>query len=316
MTFAHDLPFDPTYGYTLDTLLKVPAPAGPADFEPFWRDTYTQTLAVPTAITKRPIKPIEPHNNLFEIEFDSLAGRVGGWLSVPKDGKPTGAMVIGHGYGGREQQGTYGQDKTLAILSPCARGFHRSAQPDVPNTSARHVLHGIESKETYIHRFNVAELWSAATVLLELFPHTSDRLYYYGTSFGGGLGAMMLPWDSRIVRGFLEVPSFGNHPLRLTMQCNGSGEAVRLQHKHRGDVLPVMQYFDSATAATFIRRPTMVAPALFDPAVPPPGQFAVYNAIPAKKKLFVKQAGHFAWPGEAEEGARMQQEIGRWFAEA
>ncbi len=76
-----------------------------------------------------------------------------------------------------------------------------------------------------------------------------------------------------------------------------------------------MQYFDAATAASFIRQPTMVAPALFDPAVPPPGQFAVYNAIPGKKKLFVKTAGHFGWPGEAEEGRRLQAELGAWFAE-
>ncbi len=212
MTLVHDLPFDPTYGYTLETLLKVGVPKGPSDFEQFWRDTYAQTLAIPTEVEKRQIKPLEAHNDLYEIEYTSLAGRVGGWLSIPKNGNVTGSMVIGHGYGGRDQQGTFPHDETLAILCPCARGFHRSKQPDIPDTGGRHVLHGIESKETYIHRFNVAELWSAATVLLELFPHTKDRLFYNGCSFGGGLGAMMLPWDSRITRGFLEVPSFGNHP--------------------------------------------------------------------------------------------------------
>ena len=175
-------------------------------------------------------------------------------------------------------------------------------------------LHGIESRETYIHRFNVAELWGAASALIELFPHAASNLVYFGSSFGGGLGAMMLPWDRRIRRAFLEVPSFGNHPLRLTLQCNGSGEAVRLQHNRRGDVLPVMQYFDAATAARHIQQPTMVAAALFDPAVPPPGQFAVYNAIPAEKKLFVKTAGHFAWPGEAEECQRMTAETAAWLA--
>jgi len=102
-------------------------------------------------------------------------------------------------------------------------------------------------------------------------------------------------------------------PVRV-LDRNGSGEAVRLQHNRRGDVLPVMQYFDAATAARHIQQPTMVAAALFDPAVPPPGQFAVYNAIPAEKKLFVKTAGHFAWPGEAEECQRMTSETAAWLA--
>jgi len=313
MTFKHDLPFDPTYGYTLETLLKVPAPVGPPDFADFWRDTYTQTLAVPTEIARRPITWNDDRFDFFEIEFTSLAGRCGGWLSMPRGESPKKLVVMGHGYGGRGDPGTMQLDAPTAVLSPCARGFNRSKTPGVPETSAFHVIHGIESRETYIHRFNVAELWSAATALLELFPKAADRLFYYGTSFGGGLGAMMLPWDSRVSRAFLQVPSFGNIPLRLTLPCVGSGEAVRLYHNHRGDVMPVMQYFDSATSARSIQQPTLVANALFDPAVAPPGQFAVYNAIPAKKKLFVKQAGHFVYPDEAKENLEMAEAVNEWF---
>ncbi|CAN5492892.1 acetylxylan esterase [soil metagenome] len=315
MTFKHDLPFDPTYGYTLDTLQQVPAPVGPPDFADFWRDTYTQTLAVPSDIERRAIKSTDSRYDFFEIDFTSLAGRVGGWLAMPRDEQPKQAMVIGHGYGGRGEPGAIVLDEPTAYLWPCARGFNRSKTPGVPDTGAFHVLHGIESRETYIHRFNVAELWSAAGVLLELVPEAAGRLFYYGTSFGGGLGAMMLPWESRIKRAFREVPSFGNIPLRLTLQCAGSGEAVRLYHNRRGDVMPVMQYFDAATAARHIQQPTLVAAALFDPAVAPPGQFAVYNGIPAEKKLFVKTAGHFAWGGEAEENLRMAEAVRAWFAD-
>ena len=314
MTMKHDFPFDPTYGYTLETLLKVPAPAGPPDFADFWRDTYTQALAVPLEISKRLIAPIEPHSDLYEIEFNSLDGRTGGWLSVPKGEPPRQLMVMGHGYGGRDQQGTFPHRQPTALLCPCMRGFNRSRTPGVPGEGGFHVLHGIESRETYIHRFNVAEIWAAASALIELFPDVADSLVYLGSSFGGGLGAMALPWDRRLKRGFLEVPSCGNIPLRLTLQCVGSGEAVRLYQKRRGDVMPVMQYFDAATAATFIQQPTMVAAALFDPAVAPPGQFAVYNAIPAEKKLFIKTAGHFEFVGIAEECRRMNEEAATWLA--
>ncbi len=314
MTFKHDFPFDPTYGYTLETLLKVPAPPGPPDFAAFWQDTYTQTLAVPTNIARRPIAPAWPGYDLFEIEYDSLAGRVGGWLSLPRDVKPKQLMVMGHGYGGREASGQFDHAQPTAMLCPCARGFHRSATPDVPATAAFHVLHGIESRETYIHRFNVAELWSAGSVLIELFPTAAENLVYFGSSFGGGLGTMMLPWDRRYKRAVLDIPSFGNIPLRLTLPCNGSGEALRLYHQRRGDVMPVMQYFDAATAARSIRKPTLVAAAKFDPAVAPPGQFAIYNAIQAEKKLFVRETGHFPFDGEAAQNERLNAAVRDWFA--
>jgi cephalosporin-C deacetylase len=313
MSLEHDLPFDPTYGHTLETLLQVSAPDGPPDFVDFWRRQYAANRDIPVNPRRRPITPLNDRTDLFEIEYDSMGGQVGGWIVVPKVPFRQ-AVVMGHGYGGRDQPGQVDLDEPTAVISPCARGFHRSAVQGIPNDGARHVLHGIDDRESYIHRINIAELWSAFTVLDELFPQTRGRQFYYGSSFGGGLGAMTLPWENRVRRAFLEVPSFGNHPVRLTQQMHGSGAAVKLHHEKRGDVLPVVQYYDSATHAKHIKTPTLVAAALFDPAVPPPGQFAVYNAIPCEKKLFVKQAGHFAWAGEAEEAQRLARAIREWFA--
>jgi cephalosporin-C deacetylase len=56
-----------------------------------------------------------------------------------------------------------------------------------------------------------------------------------------------------------------------------------------------------ATAATRVRIPVHVAAALFDPSVPPPGQFAVHNALAGRKELFVLTAGHFDHPDAATE---------------
>jgi cephalosporin-C deacetylase len=313
MSFTHDLPFDPTYGYTLESLLKVQAPEGPADFADFWKRHYADNRKIAPRPQRRPIKPVNDKSDVYEIEYQSSAGQVGGWLLVPKEPFRQ-AVVVGHGYGGRDCPAQVDFAEPTVIIAPCARGFHRSATPDVPSTSAFHVIHGVENRDTYIHLVNVKELWTAFTVLEELFPQARDRLFYYGGSFGGGLGAMMLPWEPRCQRAFLEVPSFGNQPLRLTLQMNGSGAALKLHHEKRGDVMPVMQYFDAATSARYINTPTLVAAALFDPAVPPPGQFAVYNGIPCEKELFVKAAGHWTWAGEGEEFARMSAAVKAWFA--
>lgn len=63
-----------------------------------------------------------------------------------------------------------------------------------------------------------------------------------------------------------------------------------------------LPYFDAAIAASYINVPTLCSLARFDPAVAPPGQFSVYNAIPEScRSLFVRTVGHFEeydQPGE------------------
>jgi cephalosporin-C deacetylase len=123
-----------------------------------------------------------------------------------------------------------------------------------------------------------------------------------------------LPWEPRIRAAHLSVPSFGNHPLRLTLPCTGSGESVREYHREHPAAIEVLRYFDAATSARRIRIPVLAACALFDPAVPPPGQFAVYNGLGGPKELFVLSAGHFDHPGAAEEDRRLRDALGRFFA--
>lgn len=313
----HSFPFDPTYGYTQEQMLRLEAPRAPGDFEAFWRDTYAQARAVPTNITQRQVACPDPAYDKFEIEFDAWGGvRIGGWLMVPKDrGSFRRGMVIGHGYGGRDNADAgWIVGPPAAAIFPCARGFHRSARADLPNVASQHVIHGIDSRETYLHRGCVTDLWAAATALLELFPQVEDNLDYAGASFGGGIGALALPWEPRFRRAFLEVPSFGNHPIRLQLPCVGSGESVRNYVQDHPQVREILRYYDAATASTFTRIPTLVGAALFDPAVPPPGQFTVYNALAGEKKLLVEEAAHFEWPGMVLQQRRMLGVMAEWFS--
>jgi cephalosporin-C deacetylase len=307
----HPFPFDPTYGYDEARLLTVTAPEGPADFASFWQRTYEETRAIPLALKKRRIESRLPGFEVYEIEFDSLGGvRIGGWLTVPVQRPVTRGIVVGHGYGGRDVPAF---EPSAVAISPCARGFNRSAQAGIPGEAFRHVLHGIRNRETYSHRGCVADLWSAASALLELYPEVEEKLDYSGSSFGGGIGALALPWDKRFRKAFLEVPSFGNHPLRIQMPCIGSGEAVRSYYRRHPEVMEVLAYFDAATAARSIKIPVFAAPALFDPAVPPPGQFAVCNVLAGPKELFIHQTGHFPSPHEDVESQEIQVKLADWW---
>ncbi|WLQ40907.1 acetylxylan esterase [Streptomyces laculatispora] len=319
-SFVHGFPFDPSYGRTLDDLSVIPAPPAPDGFADFWRARHE---AARTVATEPEIGPLEEERDgvrIHGVTFTSVGGeRRGGWLALPADGPVRHGFVIGHGYGGRQGPGP---DVPLplpgaAAILPCVRGMGaRSPVAGVPDAADAHVLHGIESRETYVIGDCVADLWCAASALHELVPGlaAAGPLGYLGESFGGGLGALAVPWDDRFGAAQLTVPTFGNHPLRLTLPCAGSGESVRRYRREHPGVTEVLRYFDAATAAGFLELPTLVAAALFDPSVPPPGQFAVYNALAGERELLVLSAGHFEHAGTVAETAGLVAGRQRFFA--
>lgn len=310
---AHSFTFDPTYGYDRPALEAVPPAPEVPGFADFWRETFAEAAAVRPEVTLEPSVVAIPGREVFEIAFNSFGGvRIHGWLTLPAGRNATHGIVIYHGYGGRTGPDPWIPVPDAAAIFPCARGLTRSRLPGVPDASDGHVLHGIESRETYIHRGCTAEIWAAASALLEVAPDCAGRLDYVGGSFGGGIGALGLPWDGRFRRAFLSVPSFGQYPLRLQMPCTGSGEAVRRYARTHPEVADVLAWFDASTAAMHLKIPTMAVPALFDPAVPPPGQFAVANALTGPRVLYVRDTGHFEYPGLAAEDQAERDALARF----
>jgi cephalosporin-C deacetylase len=298
---------DPTYGYGLEDLLEVGAPPAPDDFAGFWTERHRMARAVDPAPVMRASTDTMPPEMasgtvLYDIEFTSTGGvRLGGWLSLPAGGRVERGLVVGHGYGGRAAPDEVPVERA-AVLYLTARGLPtRGRQAGVPETAGEHVLHGIAHRDTYVHGGCVDDIWCAVSALCQLVPPAAARIDYLGESFGGGIGALAAPWDDRISAVCLGVPSFGNHPLRGTLPCTGSGESVRLYAREHPEVFEVLRYFDAATAATFLRVPAHVGLALADPAVPPPGQFAVYNALAGPRERFLLSAGHTEHPARDEE---------------
>lgn len=310
----HDFNFDPTSGHDEPQLRAVRAGPTVAGFEAFWRDTYARAASTSPRARMQPSTMLVRGRLVHDIEFDGIDGfRVGGWLTLPESGAVTCGIVFGHGYGGRSSPDAPIPLDDAAVILPCARGFNRSARPDLPADSMRHVLYGIESVETYLHRFCVSDLWSATSALVELVPDVGTKLFYCGESFGGGIGALALPWEPRWRAAFVDVPSFGNHPLRVTLPCVGSGESVRQYFQTHPAVMDVLAFYDSAVASRFTRIPTFVGAALFDPAVPPPGQFSVFNELTCEKQLYVRRAAHFVWPGQTSDERAIRRAVRTWF---
>lgn len=319
MPLPHSCPFDPTGGYSPEDLLRLcPVLDEPADFADFWRANFDAALRPPLDWS---IKPSATQSNdlheVFDLEYAGLLGnRIGGWLTKPRRQAVRRGLLIGHGYGGRDTPDLAPPVADAATIQPVCTGLPtRSLHPGIPAQGGDHVLHGIGHRDTYIHRFCVMDHWRAISVLHEAVPESRPRLDYLGGSFGGGVGALTLPWDQRIRSAYLCVPSFGNHPLRLQLPCNGSGESVRLLARNRPEIRDVLAYFDAAIAARHTAIPVIVAAAAFDPAVQPAGQYSVYRALGGPKELFPLTAGHYdGYPGQAREDAELQSALRRFFA--
>jgi cephalosporin-C deacetylase len=314
-TFEHQFPFDPTYGYDLERLLQVTAPPEPEGFAPFWQGRFREACRIDPSPRVTPAAIGHPRFRVFDLEYRSTDGiTIKGWFVEPADQAARCGFVLGHGYGGIEAPDLDLPRPDGAYIIPCFRGLSRSRLPGISDNPSWHVLHAIDKRDRYILGGCVEDLWLAVSALVALRPALAGHVGYMGISFGGGVGALAVPWDDRVQRVHLNVPSFGHHPLRTTLPTVGSAAAVTDYQKCHGHVLKTLSFYDAAVAVGHLRQPAHIAVALFDPAVAPPGQFAVYNAIPGPKSLFVLAAGHFDWPGRAEQEEQLRTELKEFFA--
>ncbi|NOT13688.1 MAG: deacetylase [Methylococcaceae bacterium] len=295
--------FDPSYGYSLEKLLRIATPASPDNFAEFWQARYEKVMLLTSPYPRlKPSSQTHPNFECYDINYRSTNNYdIGGWLLIPKNGSIRRGIIVGHGYGGRDGPDFHLPIDNAAFLFPCFRGLSRSRRWPISDNPSFHVLHDIDKKDHYILGGCVEDLWLAVSVLLNVCPAVSGHIAYLGISFGGGIGALALPWESRIQRAHLNVPSFGNHPLRLQLPTLGSAAAVQAYQRERGNALATLAYYDAAIASRYTQAPVHVAAALADPVVSPPGQFSIYNALPPNKKLFLLDWGHADYAGQFEQ---------------
>jgi cephalosporin-C deacetylase len=311
--FDHFYSYDPGYGYSLDDLLSVPSPQEARNFSQFWREKYQKTLLASPQLSLN-YQCLRAGYRVYEINYRSTDGyQIGGWLLEPDSQIITQAIVVGHGYGGREQPDYHLRIPGAALLFPCFRGISRSRCDRLPEQPNQHVVHGVDDPESYVIGGCVEDLWLAVSALIDHYPAIADKIGYMGISFGGGIGALAAPWDARIKRIHLNVPTFGNQPLRLSLPTSGSAAALRAYSQHHHHVFDTLAYYDAAVSARYALQPLHAAVALFDPVVAPPGQFAIYNAWAAEKILFVLDAGHFDYPRQFEQERQLIDALQRFF---
>lgn len=294
-TWFADAPFDGSYGHTLDTLrtiAPIDPPEGFAARWTRWRDEARTVDAAPVVLSSE----VVGGRRVSVVEHAGVGGiRLRAWFVEPASGAARVGVVHSHGYAGRDAIDLARVPADAAAIFPVGRGLPAlNVGVGAPEPRDEHVLAGIDDPDRYVLGLCARDLWLAADALVAL---TGDLpLYYVGESFGGGIGALALPWDDRYVGATLIVPSFGQHDERLAVPCLGSGEAVRAYMAAHPEARDVLRWFDASSSMTLARVPVRVEAALWDQYVPPQGQFAVANAV-AMLELEVLPAGHAEYPG-------------------
>ncbi|MDF3129490.1 acetylxylan esterase [Kiritimatiellaeota bacterium B1221] len=295
----HDFDFDPTYGHTVTDLQAIDyVDEAPADFAEFWQGLHAKAMAVPLELEVEEDLPLEGGFRCQLVRYRVWPDyRVGAWVIFHEEHpRPDFGVVMGHGYGGREAPEVSFARKDRIVIFTVAPGFHISQDDRLPlNDAGKHVVYGIESRERYLLAACAATIWRGVDVLTELTQGSVKRFHYHGWSFGGGMGALSVPWESRFESAELGHVTFANHPFRLRNECVGSGAAVRERWLKDPSIEETLVYYDAAFSVRHLKIPTLFGCSCFDPAVPPPGQWSAANSHPGPSRATAFPVGHFAY---------------------
>ena len=231
--FKHNYNFDPSYGYDLDELLKVPCPDTPRGFVSHWDKLYEEAVNFPVDFSLEYLKETE-NCQVYNLDYQTTDGiRIRGWLTTPVNKPVSKAFIIAHGYGGRNEPDFHLPFDDAALFFPCSRGLGRSQHHPISQEPKWHVLHNIHDRKEYIIAGCVQDLWIAINIAEKIFPQVRGRIGLLGISFGGGIGAMATSWDPRIKKSHLNIPTFGNQPLRLELPSHGSAQSLSHMYKRQ-----------------------------------------------------------------------------------
>lgn len=298
---------------TREELLQIKGDVPVAGFEEFWKKQYAAARNWKCSYTvEGELWSPREDVRIYRIRFTSIDGfSIGMWIARPKES--TGGVISAHGYGNvAVPPQTTSPGRTIAL--PCVRGLGLSQCKEIPWNLGEHAGFGFDAPENYVITGGVRDLWIALTIMIDMFPDTADNILCTGGSLGGGMGAMAIPWDERIHYGDLNIPTLGGRILLQTPVAPGTpGETRRLKGLASPEGLRIIDFCNASAAAQFIRVPTIITPALSDKMVPPPGQFAIANAISEEfRHMFIRDVGHAA---PTEKDLAMQQELEKLRAE-
>ena len=281
--------------FTKEQFLEIKGEEPLQDFETFWRAQYERAVdsKLDYKVEHEVWSPV-PDVKIYKVSFVSCDGfKIGMWVSRPE--KSCGGHIVMHGYG-NDVRPCVKQDFPLTTAVPSVPGLGISMCREIPWQPQHHAAYGFEDPEKYVLVSGVRNVWTSISILIDMFPDVKENISCSGSSLGGGMGAIAVPWDSRIKAAELSVPTLGGRIMLEYLNNPTSPAYTRaMKAKESENNMRTLDLCNAASAARYIRVPVLVTPALCDNVVPPAGQFAVANSIPEEFKILrIRDVGHAA----------------------
>ena len=293
------------FGAAFEPFKIQPGAPEPEDFMSFWMGEFKKYRDL---FAKPELTPLPRLTNDkvdgFKVAFTSPAGKVYGFLTVPKAPGKYPAIVSVPGAG----PGATGVPM-LADFVYLEMNVH-TYDPDIPgktiNDSYKEVNEGgmymykniPDREKTYFHNavigINIAVTWLAFHEKV-----APGCLGYHGSSQGGAFGFILSGLNPAIRAAVCNVPAMCDHLGYKQGRLAGWPQFCR-QMKNSPEIEAMAQYYDAMNFAAHIRNdvPVRVIVGLADRTCSPSSVYAAYNRIQSTDKKITSEVGmgHECWP--------------------
>ena len=301
----------------------------PEDFDAFWaagRARLAKEVPLDAQMMKIPER-CKPEFDYYRVSFATFGRRVYGYLSVPTDKSkapyPVEVQVAAAGFGNwtNDMDGNGNAIKLFFSVYPWepdwrwkklglqkrydAMNEECKAQYGCSNYSTAGLS---KSREDYFYYPVLLGIDRAVDWVVARPDVDRTRVWYQGTSQGGGFGFYLTGLNHSFTRAAFFVPAITDTLGSLKGRMSGWPRIVENQKaENRAAVERLAPYFDGANFASRITCPVRIAVGFADTTCPPCAVYASYNEIKVADKGIVHGfgMGHGCF-------GKFYEELGKW----
>lgn len=285
----------------------------PEDFDIFWKKQIDEIKDInPKIKLEKAFEEEFERATYYHLYFESFDNsKIHCKYLKPKTDKKTPLVIIFHGYpGATRSYFEYSSflDQGIAVLAMDCRGQGgRSFKMQTPKlnmgpTVSGHIIDGLFGKKEDLFYINIfKDAYLSVNVGKNLENIDKDKIYLAGSSQGGGISIVTAALHEDVKKVYLLYPFLTDYRKVFELDYDEIAyEGLRYysrwfdsQGKHLEETFSKLDYIDAANFASKIKAPVIYGISLADEIIPPEVQFAVFNEIKSKKKLYqFKGFGH------------------------
>jgi cephalosporin-C deacetylase len=275
----------------------------PKDFDEFWNATLESSRAKWQPPTLEKVDFGITAFEVYDVTFSGFESEpIKGWYILPKNSKPTHAVVEYLGYGGgrgfpHEHLKWPSAGFAHFVMDTRGQGGEWGSGGGTPDNHGSHGHHpgfmtkGIESKETYYYRRVYTDAVLAVDFVRSLNVVDPKNIIVAGGSQGGGISLAVAGLVKDLFAVLPEVPFLSYFrraaeitPLRPYLEIS---KYLSIHRDKYENTFNTLDYFDTLNFVRNATAPAYFSVALMDTICPPSTVFAVKNNYAGKAKIEV-----------------------------